>query len=374
MKKTSRQANIELLRILAMFGIVLMHMMNHGGAIDYAHEGIEGHYMTWFLFSPGMHSIDIFLLITGYFMVKQKFSTWKVARLVTQVLFYSVLITLIFWTFFGADRSLKMLIYSILPIGSDFYWYPSMYVGLLLLSPVLNKLIYHLSKNQLKWLCILCFALVSVWPNILFFSSALNTAGGVSISWFISVYFFGAYLRLYYEPNYKWKLKMLISIGLLFLLPITRFVLELLLKTPLGNLSLFEDLMWGYSVFYNYSSILVTVTSVALFITFLNIKIESPRISKLINVVAGASFGVYLIHDHAYIRDYLWGWLGVSDHIYNPIELLGFSLGLGIILYTVGTGIELLRQLLFALWEKDSAFKRMFLKLDDRLRGLWNKP
>lgn len=371
-KNKSRQANIELLRILAMFGILIMHMTNHSGVLDYAHEGVEGHGMAWLLFSPGMHSINIFLLITGYFMVKQRFSTWKLARLTGQVLFYALAITFIFRTFFDVDKSLKMLIYSILPISSDFYWYASMYAGLLLLSPVLNKLIFHLTRRQLLCLCILCFALVSVWPNIVFFSSGLNTAGGVSISWFISVYLFGAYIRLYYEPNFKWKIKMLVSIGLLALLPATRFGLEALIRTPLGEFSLFQDLMWGYSIFYNYSSILITITSIAVFITFLNIRINSAPISKVINTVAGASFGVYLLTDHAYVRDYLWRWIGVSDYIFEPLKLFGFSLGIGAVLYAAGTVIELLRQLLFSLWEKDSGLKRAFLRLDERLKDIWN--
>ena len=120
-----------------------------------------------------------------------------------QVLFYALGITTIYWIFTDVPHDLEYLVYSILPISSDFYWFVSMYVGMYVLAPVMNKLILALTKRQLACACALALALVSVWPNIFYFSSALNTAGGVSISWFLTIYLCGAYIRLYYQPDGK---------------------------------------------------------------------------------------------------------------------------------------------------------------------------
>lgn len=371
--KTSvkRQSNIELLRLLAMLGVVLVHIVNHGKIIDYSHPFEASFIGGWILFSPGFCSINIFLLITGYFMVEQKFSTWKIARLIGQVLFYALGITILFAIF--SDRSIqgKEILYSVFPVSSDLYWYASMYVALCLLSPLLNRFVKALTKSQLKCVCILLFVLLSVWSNVFFYSSALNTAGGVSIAWFVCVYIWGAYIRLHYVPDGKWGKKLLCSVLLLLLLPLSKFFLEWIVTTPVGNIGFLNDLLWGYSIFYTYSSILVVIISISIFIAFLNMKIESPTVCRIINISAGASFGVYLIHDHLYMRESLWNWVGVSDW-YSKWYLVPMCLTLMIALYIACMCVELLRQKLFSLWEKDSALKRWFLRLDDKLRNMWN--
>lgn len=366
----SRQANIELLRILAMFGIILMHMMNHGGLLTWSQKGTFSYVASWMLFSPGMHSINILLLISGYFLVEQRFSTWKLYKLASQVLFYSLPITLIFWFFLGTEKDTKYLVYSLLPITSDFYWYISMYAGLYLLSPILNKLIRALGRKQMMCVCVLLFALISVWPNVAFFSSTLNTAGGVSIAWFVAVYFFGAYIRLYYVPDGKVGTKAIISLALLTALPLSRFFFEWIVTTPLGKIDVLNDLLWGYSLFYNYSSILVTITSIAVFITFLNIRNIPQNVGKWINYIASSAFGVYLLHDHAYIRDNFWYAIKTYDWP-GKWYLIPLALGVAVLIYLAGMITEGIRRKFFGIWENRAGFKQIFHKMDDKLKSFW---
>jgi len=347
-----------------------MHMMNYGNILTFAQKGTTNYYIGWGLFSIGMYSINNLILISGYFMVKQRFRTWRVYKITSHVLFYSAGIGALFWIFTDVEKNMKDFVFWMLPVTSDFYWYPSMYVGMLLLMPVLNRMINSFTQKQLKYTCILCFLLVSVWPNLAFFSSTLNTAGGVSISWFLSVYIFGAYIRLYYEPNGKWKMKLLISLCLMVLLPMTKFFFEWMVTTSWGNNSLFNDLLWGYSVFFQYSSILATATSIMLFLLFLNVSIDNPLADRIINTAAGAAFGVYLIHDHLYIRDYMWDKLA----IYNLLDkwyMLPASLILVVLIYFICMLIELQRKRLFGLWEKREGFKKIFERLDERLLSCW---
>ena len=187
MKKT-RQANLELLRLLAMVFVVTAHLMNHGNLIGAAKMGTASYYLVWTLFGVSFTCINLYLLISSYFLTESRFSLWKLVKMAVQVLFYALGITAIFWIFTDVPHDLEYLVYSILPISSDFYWFVSMYVGMYVLAPVMNKLILALTKRQLACACALALALVSVWPNIFYFSSALNTAGGVSISWFLTIY------------------------------------------------------------------------------------------------------------------------------------------------------------------------------------------
>ncbi len=370
--KKQRQANLELLRIIAMVMVVTAHLVNHGNMITMAAPGSVPYYIVWTLFGVSFTCINIYLLISSYFLIDAKFSTFKIARMAGQVFFYAFGITLLFWLFSDVEKEFKYLVYSVLPILSDFYWFVSMYVGMYVLAPLMNRLIRSLTRRQLQCAIALCFVLVSVWPNLIYFSSALNTAGGVSIAWFLTVYLMGAYLRLYYRPDGKFSFKFLLGIGAALLIPLSRFVIEALLKTPLGNIGILDDLMWGYSVFFSYSSILVTLAAVVLFVAFLNLKIEGRRISSAILLIAGASFGVYLIHDHYYIRETLWAGIDGASWL-DKWYLLPASLGVILAVYFVCTLIELARQKLFSPLENSKRVRGFFLGLDERLRRLWKE-
>lgn len=368
--KKERQANLELLRIIAMLMVVTAHLVNHGNMITFAVQGSASYYVVWTLFGVAFTCITIYLLISSYFLVDAKFSTWKLAKMGGQVFFYSFGITALFWIFGDVEHELKNMVYSVLPISSDFYWFISMYVGMYILSPLMNKLIRSLSKRQLQCAIAVSFLLVSVWPNIIYFSSALNTAGGVSISWFLTVYLIGAYLRLYYKPDGLFKKRFLSACLASLLIPASRFVIEGLLKTPLGKISILDDLMWGYSVFYSYSSILVSFASILWFLAFLNLNIRPGRAAHFINVVAGAAFGVYLIHDHLYIRETLWARIdGVA--LLGKWYLLFACLGIVLAVYAVCTVIELLRQKLFEPLNNNQKLKGFFFRLDERLKCIW---
>lgn len=367
-KSVPRQYNIELLRLLAMLSIVMLHMMMHGNVITFVKMENPNFYVSWSLLAPGMYGIDVFLLISGYFMVEQKFRSWSIYKIASQVLFYAIGISVIFWVFMDTPIDKTELIYSVLPVTSDFYWYASMYVGLVIVAPIMNKCIFALTKQQLKCACLVAFMLCSVWPNIAFFSSALNTAGGASISWFMAVYLFGAYIRLYYEPDGNWKKPGAIALGLMILLPLTKFFFEWMCQ--IGLAGLFEDMLWGYSIFYQYNSILCTAIGVMLLITFLNIKIESQWLGRAINLAASASFGVYLIHDHLYMRQNMWNWVKPYNWL-DKWYLFALALAWCVIIYLACMIIELIRQKIFGIWENTETFKGFFAKIDDKLNTMW---
>ena len=370
--KKQRQANLELLRIIAMVMVVTAHLVNHGNMITMARPGSVPYYIVWTLFGVSFTCINIYLLISSFFLVDAKFSTFKIARMAGQVFFYAFGITLLFWLFTDVEKEFKYLVYSVLPILSDFYWFVSMYVGMYLLAPLMNRLIRSLTKRQLQCAIALCFALVSAWPNLIYFSSALNTAGGVSIAWFLTVYLMGAYLRLSSRRDRKFCRKLLLGIGASLLIPLSRFVIEALLLTPLSQISILEDLMWGYSVFFSYSSILVTIAAVLLFVAFLNLRIEGKRVCAAITLVAGASFGVYLIHDHYYIRETLWTKIDGASWL-DQWYLLPASFGVILAVYCVCTLIELVRQKLFSPLDNSKRIRGFFQRLDERLRGIWKE-
>ena len=57
--KKQRQANLELLRIIAMVMVVTAHLVNHGNMITMAAPGSVPYYIVWTLFGVSFTCINI---------------------------------------------------------------------------------------------------------------------------------------------------------------------------------------------------------------------------------------------------------------------------------------------------------------------------
>lgn len=368
-----RLVNMEILRMISMFMIIVIHIVNHGSMIDLVHADTASYYIVWFLFGIGFTSINLYILISGYFLAESKFSSWKILRMELQVLFYALGITLIFWIAgLAPERELKVLVMSATPIASDFYWFATMYVGMYLMSPLLNIFARALTKRQYQCTLVLLFVLFSVWTNVFYWTSGMNIAGGVAVMWFLVVYLAGAYLRLHYTPDEKpgkW-----LRAGIIFslLIPLSRVIILLLIKTPLGNFPMLEDLLWGYSLFYQYNSIIVCIAAGALFIAFLNMpKLGSGKAAPLIRKMASGVFGIYLIHDHLYFRDIVIDKLACYNWLYHWY-LVPCILLTAVIIFLLGIGIDLIRSYIFDVIEKKIRLKNLCIRFDNWLRTKWN--
>ena len=90
---TQRSSNIELLRIYAMFFIVFGHMWasrSHASS-----DSVGGMLM---LNSVGIGVVDIFILITGYFLIdKTGFTLVRFFKILFEVMFYNFVIVLTFF-------------------------------------------------------------------------------------------------------------------------------------------------------------------------------------------------------------------------------------------------------------------------------------
>jgi surface polysaccharide O-acyltransferase-like enzyme len=103
----------------------------------------------------------------------------------------------------------------------------------------------------------------------------------------------------------------------------------------------------GYATnWYSYNSLPVLFGSICLFLAFLKMEIKKEWISKCINVIAGATFGVYLIHEHRYLR-YVWQqWLGVEQYVDGPWMILHLLVSVTLV-FAVCACVELVRKTIF---------------------------
>ena len=92
--------------------------------------------------------------------------------------------------------------------------------------------------------------------------------------------------------------------------------------------------------FYNMQRLPILVISILMFVGFLNIEIGCNRI---INLVASATFGVYLIHDNDYVRPFLWNIVFKNSSYSDSSLLIPYSLLVIAVVFVGCTLIELVR-------------------------------
>jgi FtsH-binding integral membrane protein len=102
----------------------------------------------------------------------------------------------------------------------------------------------------------------------------------------------------------------------------------------------------GY--FLNYNSPLALLSTFSLFVAVRNFSWKETRFDGLILKVAGAAFGVYLIHDNYLIRYLVWDTFRASKVARTHWAVIYAAL-IAVIVYLVCTCIELFRQRIFRL-------------------------
>ncbi len=197
-KNKVRQSNLELLRIVAMFYIVLYHL------ILYSTEGF------WYeLTTLTLHiGVICFMLITGYFGVR--FSSKGLLRIMLMCLVGSVLMYSVYWVTGKIPFTLGSLKTAITPLVHYQWWYFSIYFIFYLITPILNAFLEK-STFQQKLLILIALGVITFyfgwWGNLVW------TKGGKHIMNFAFIYVLGHIIR---EKEDTWKQWFIIRKGWLF--------------------------------------------------------------------------------------------------------------------------------------------------------------
>lgn len=304
MKK--RNISLDIMRIIAMWLIILLHSIDHSGLYEQLIPGTYLSYIEEFLYAITQISVNCFVLISGYFLVDSKFKINKLLRLWVEVVFYSLTIKIILMILGVIPFSITSLISCILPIVTGRYWFVTIYFGMYLLSPFLNVGIRAMTKKQFKLLlgifCILFSVLISIHPAF----KGMNSGGGWGIVWFIVLYYTAAYLKLYYIPDGKIK-------SILFFFG---SILVMIGGLIIGQELEISALLSIVKNWWRYDSVPVYVASCAFFIIFLNCQFTvSERMNHYIILISGTTFGIYLFHAHANIcTEQMWQMSGILNN------------------------------------------------------------
>lgn len=266
-----RNSNIELLRIYSMFFIVFGHLWNP--------ELTEWPELPMLIRGCfGIGKLDCFVFITGYFLIyKTDFSLQRYFKILFQIIFYNVVITGIA-AIIGVAPWIDVLISANPLLPTKFNaWFTTQMLGLILVQPFLSRLVKTLNKRQYQvLLLVLCFLTTTL---VMGFPFGYLYASPWKISWFITLFFTGGYMRLY-MPKYSGK----------------RILAFLILLS----------LLWSYVesnvrwIDVSYNSLLTYIIAILIFMITLKIRIGTV---KWINYMAASTYAVYLIHQNYYMKD-----------------------------------------------------------------------
>ena len=336
-KVIKRDSNFELLRMVSMLFIILHHLMYHGGYRPSQIFNFNSFILT-LLESGGKLGVVLFVMITGYYKIKSKDSKFiKLIELELQVLFYSIGIFIVFMLFSNRGFTLKEIPKIFLPNISKVYWFFSSYFILFLFIPFLNRLVDNISKREYIKLLVIGFIFLILIPSVVIYNRYINE--GIYLFYY---YLLGGYIRLYADD---------IKSNICYLLGFIIFYLFIVIITMfMGKLSYSNnDLLSYVDVYSKLGSVLILGASICLFIFFKGLKLGC---NKIINVIASTTFGVYLFHEHIFMKELLWKSIFSLNKVLNSNNIFIASISIAILIYIFGSFIDLIRQIIFKYFKK----------------------
>lgn len=366
-EKPGRQANMELLRIVSMLLVTVLHFLDKGGNLTplvNANMPAAG-YLAWILETFAIVAVNVYMLLSGYFLIESSFKVKRLLQLFLQIWFYSIGIGLLAAAFgylpeggFGVHYLLALF----LPVSMNHYWFMTAYVFMYLFMPMLSGGVRRLTKKQFQTVLVLLLAVCGVLKSVV--PARLETdAFGYDAVWYLCVYLVAAYIRLYGIPFFKTGKRgvlvyLLSAAGILGITFAMRF---LYLKTGSMELILTNA--------YHYNHILVLAASVGFFYLFYHIRIEKAGIAKFILRIAPYTLGVYLFQEHVAIRyewqQWIYGFLGKPDGVAGLLWITPVSI---LLVFLMGILLDMLRALLFRglnrLLSTLGGYRRLLLWLD----------
>ena len=345
-----RNSSIELLRIIAMFMILMHHFIVHNGYdVLKLPLGPERIFFQLVMAGGGKIGVVIFFSISAWFFLDKeqtiKSNLKRVWIMERELLFWSLILMTFYLVFDRADLGMKLMVKSVMPLSMDLWWYATAYAIFLALLPFLAKGLKALGR---KYHLALASTVLVIWGLTSFIPGMIGISDG----------FFGFIYLFILISAYKWYLRplsikqtwALTAVGVGFVLLYTAA------STVLGlfgiNKGIFITGDWKLPV---------VMIGFGMFLLFDRVTFHS----RIINRIAQSAFAVYLITDYAASEKLLWTRLfNLQDLYQQPLAILQI-LGILLAIYAICTLLDFIRQALSAV-------------TIDRRRGhwfdlLWNK-
>lgn len=293
-----RDSNIELLRCLAMFLILVIHANFVSLPMIDAAE-LQGNTLPsvfrFFIESVGIVAINVFVFISGWYGIRPRKE--KVLSLLFMVLWFFVGFYLVLLIAGKATLSWKEIADALQL--SDYEWFIKSYFLLIIISPILNSFNATADEKTQRYVVIAFFLFEAVFGWIA--GGRRFFVNGYGPLHFIGLYVTAGYIRNRLDAESApqlfrtlFRLPAAADLGIFFLLAAVNTGLMIAGAMYSGSFS------GVFSIAYAYCNPLVILGSIYLFLFFSKLKMAP---FKIVNWLGASSFAVYLLHSEPHVRN-----------------------------------------------------------------------
>lgn len=343
-----RNANFELLRIVAMIMIIALHYNAHCDTL--LHLGIPATgvevYAT-IIEAFCITGLNTYIFISGYFLSNSKVRPSRALQLICQVYFYTILISLVMMItgtyVVRSNDSVYKIVQYVFPITSEHYWFVTAYIIMYVLSPVMNAAIHNLTRKQMKTVIIgllIWFTIIKSFVPVMF----VTDHWGYDFGWFIVLYLIAAYIRKYdVKVFYNAFNSAVVFFVSCIVIAIMKFLIHYINLTR-GGLVYYFDVPFHLNFFFTLTG------SLGLFSFFRYYRVKENKAADVIRFLAPFTFGVYLLHMHIEMKD---RWVEWIEHIIGEVptdSVPGYALHLLasiVIIFLAGVFVDWVRKMIF---------------------------
>lgn len=307
-----RQSGIELLRLVAMFMVLLLHAnyLSFGAVSDYAvlYSPIDA-FGRVFMEQLCIVSVNAYILISGWFGIRPK--ARSAFNLIMQVATYSLAIFLI--NFFVNGHALHAdEVFDVIFVGKA-YWFVVSYFLLYLMSPVLNAFADNASQRTFRNTLIFFFGFEFVYGWLM---NQEHFSDGYSALSFAGLYLLANYIRRYVKGYEKYKSS-------------HYFVAYILVSLLVAAWIVMQKRFMGRDLFIScifYDCPFVVLSSLLFFLIFARMKFSN----RMVNYLSKSAFAVFLIHAHPLVRP---TYINIINTLYaSETKFVGLGMILGFLI------------------------------------------
>lgn len=289
----SKKTYIEFIRIVAAFLVIVNHT-NSSIFLSLSPSPTWLFSLTYFFICK--IAVPLFLIIMGALLLGKEDTPAKTRARLFRIIAIFAAGSLFYYFYYsqrnGTEFSFKQFLLNLPKAQStNAFWYLYLYIALLCMLPILQKLVKSLDKQQLKYLLILSLGILGTAPLISIFFSDFQLSGDFSVG-LIGVYI-GQVLLGYFIEQYVPMTKQV------FWGAFVCFTVLIVFQVG-GTFLLYRQDPTSYLALDNRTLITITVSSAAFFICVKYLFTKHPPYFWSANAICrlgSLTFGIYLLGD-----------------------------------------------------------------------------
>lgn len=330
----NRESGIELLKIIAMFCIVLFHCIMTAGRDSFVNEGItyqiatpvmEGQLLEVMYYLGTIGNIIFFISSCWFFIDNNNIKSNKVMNIIMDCTVVAIILMLIF-KLLGTNISKGDMLASCFPTLFCLNWYVVAYLIMYLIHPLLNKIMDSISKKQMLLYVVIFVVIYGIEQLI-----KKNTYFYTDLIGFIGIYIIVGYAKRYLR-------NIVDNIKINGIILVVTWLLVLGMQLAVNIVGIYVGVVSNKILHLDYiCNPIIILMCFSLFNIFRSLKFKNG----FINYISSLTLLIYIVHENYIFREYLReGLMYKAWCMLGKINIVVFLICFAILLFIVATLIS----------------------------------